>query len=195
MSENWIMYTDGACQPNPGTGSWAYIIIDEHSDKRFSNRGFCLSSDLEEVTNNKMEIKAVIEGLRYFIFEMNKFGEKITVISDSSYVTKAIDLWIDKWEQNQWITYENKPVKNKSLWQEMHKIKKLIKIECLQIKGHSTNEVNNLVDRMAFELTQSVNKIYEIENSNKICGPSKKSVFAANLDILNTLNKPEDNIG
>jgi ribonuclease HI len=68
-----------------------------------------------------MEIKAVIEGLRYFLFEMNKFGEKVTVISDSSYVVKAIDLCIDKCEQNQLITYENKPVKNKSLWQEIYK--------------------------------------------------------------------------
>jgi ribonuclease HI len=187
MAENWILYTDGACQPNPGTGAWSYILFDEHSDKKFLNRGFCLNSEAEDVTNNKMEIKAVIEGLRYFIFEMNKLGENITVVSDSSYVIKAIDKWIDTWEKNNWITYENKQVKNQELWKEISKIKKLIKIECVHIKGHGDNEINNCTDRMAFELAQSVNKIYEIDKSK-----SYKTKNINNSDIIKFINKTEE---
>lgn len=165
--ENWILYSDGSCIPNPGTGSWAFVIIDSNSDKKNQNRGFCLSTLDEEMTNNKMEIKAVIEGLRYFIFEMNKINEEITLISDSSYVVKAIDKWLSKWESNNWITYENKPVKNKYLWEEISTLKKLVKLTCIQVKGHDVNFFNNLADKLAVDLTQSVINLYNLDTKKK----------------------------
>lgn len=137
--ESVIIYTDGACSGNPGPGGYAAIIIGENTRKEVS--GF-----KENTTNNRMELLAVIEGLKV----IDK-GSKVKVFSDSSYVIKGITEWIDGWKKNGWKTSSKKSVKNKELWIELDKLKNKHETEFLKVKGHAGNEYNEKADDMAKE--------------------------------------------
>ena len=101
------MYTDGACSGNPGNGGWgAYIEID---DKKIE-----LSGSENNTTNNRMELKAVINALDY----LNEKRD-IIIFTDSKYVMQGIQEWIKKWKTNDWKTAQKKDVKNKDLWVEL----------------------------------------------------------------------------
>lgn len=58
------IYTDGACSGNPGTGGWAAIILFQNHRKNICGRE-------ENTTNNKMELTAVINGLKVLKFPCN----------------------------------------------------------------------------------------------------------------------------
>lgn len=135
--ESVIIYTDGACAGNPGPGGYAAIIIGENTRKEIS--GF-----QEDTTNNRMELKAVIEGLRAI-----REGSKVKVFSDSSYVIKGITDWIKNWKKNGWKTSGKKNVKNKDLWVELENLSQKFDVEFLKVKGHAGNEYNEKADNMA----------------------------------------------
>ena len=137
--ESVIIYTDGACSGNPGPGGYAAIIIGENTRKEVS--GF-----KEKTTNNRMELLAVIEGLK----AIDK-GSKVKVFSDSSYVINGITEWIDGWKKNGWKTSSKKRVKNKELWIELDELKNKHEAEFLKVKGHAGNEYNEKADDMAKE--------------------------------------------
>ena len=85
------IYTDGACSGNPGPGGWASILMAGGVKKE-------LSGGEKDTTNNRMELMAVIEGLRAL-----KRPCKVDIYSDSAYVVNAFSQnWIDKWVRNGW---------------------------------------------------------------------------------------------
>ena len=86
------IYTDGACSGNPGRGGWG-VYIEKGIEKIELN-----GSD-EDTTNNRMELVAVIEALRYV--DQNS---KIKLFTDSKYVMQGIQEWILKWKTNDWKT-------------------------------------------------------------------------------------------
>ena len=98
-SEKIKMYTDGACKGNPGIGGWGVLIQDSKTETELN--GFSLST-----TNNKMELNAVIMGLKSF-----NSRRLVTVITDSQYVKNGISQWITNWKMNVWKTATKKPVK------------------------------------------------------------------------------------
>ena len=51
------IYTDGACSGNPGAGGWAAILIYKGVEKQVSGYN-------KDTTNNRMELFAIIQGLR-----------------------------------------------------------------------------------------------------------------------------------
>ena len=132
-----IIYTDGACYKNPGPGGYAAIILDE--DKEIEITGFD-----PETTNNRMELKAVIEALK--VIRKNK---KIILYSDSNYVVKGINEWIKSWKKRGWKTASNKPVKNIDLWKELDKEFNKKNVKLKKVAAHSGDEYNEKVDTLA----------------------------------------------
>ena len=132
------IYTDGACSGNPGIGGWGVIILEEN------NNEICLNGGNDNTTNNRMELTAAIEALKYV---QNR--EKITILTDSKYVKDGIQTWIQNWKKNGWKTTGKKPVKNKELWIELDELISKHNITWKWIKGHAGNKYNNKADYLA----------------------------------------------
>ena len=118
------IYTDGACIGNPGPGGWGVVILQE-------NDNFFLSGGEKNTTNNRMEITAVIEGLK------NVDSKDLTVYSDSTYVINTIT---KGWKKN----------KNQDLWEILEKLVSEKNVKWEWVKGHSGNEFNEKADKLAY---------------------------------------------
>jgi len=131
------MYTDGACSGNPGPGGWGTIL-------RFSDNEKELSGGEKGTTNNRMELIAVIEGLK-------AIEEKcqVTITTDSQYVKNGITQWIFSWIKNNWKTAAKKPVKNRDLWEQLWNLTKNHEIEWVWVRGHSGHPENERCDELA----------------------------------------------
>ena len=131
------MYTDGACRGNPGPGGWGVVL-------RYRDQSRSLNGYAAETTNNRMELTAVIEGLR----ALNRTCE-VDLVTDSKYVMQGINEWIEQWKRNGWKTAAKKPVKNVDLWQQLDDEAGRHAINWQWVKGHAGNEGNELADRLA----------------------------------------------
>ncbi len=134
------IYTDGACSGNPGIGGWGVVILENKKDDIFLNGGD------DSTTNNKMELTAAIEALKFF-----KEKKEIKLITDSKYVKDGIQTWIHNWKKNGWKTAYKQPVKNKELWEELDLLNNEFEISWNWVKAHSTDKLNNEVDLIARE--------------------------------------------
>ena len=133
-----MIYTDGACSCNPGPGGWAAILIYGEKKKE-------ICGGETETTNNRMEMLAVINGLKAL-----KVKCKANVYSDSAYVVNSItNGWIYGWAKNGWKKADNKPVKNRELWEELLSLLKKHEVEFFKVKGHADDELNNRCDFLA----------------------------------------------
>ena len=139
MSVKIKIYTDGACSGNPGKGGWGAVLIYSNKDEEKY-----LSGADKLTTNNKMELTATIESLKF----INKPNE-IEIYTDSQYVKNGISLWIINWKNNGWKTANKKPVANKELWIELDKIVQFHNVTWFWIKGHSGNHYNEIADQLA----------------------------------------------
>lgn len=132
------LYTDGACSGNPGIGGWGNILEYNGIEKEFSGAE-------ELTTNNRMELLAVINGLKAL-----KEPCEVDIFSDSAYVVNAFkEKWIISWQQNAWKTANKKEVKNVDLWQELVELLNIHKVTWHKVKGHSDNAKNNRCDFLA----------------------------------------------
>lgn len=132
------IYTDGACSGNPGAGGYAAILIYNGTEKII--KGFHSNT-----TNNRMELMAIIEGLKAL-----KVPCIVTLYSDSAYsINPFLKGWIWDWIAKGWKTSTNSDVLNKELWLELLELYKKHKIEFVKVKGHSDNEYNNRCDLIA----------------------------------------------
>lgn len=133
-----ILYTDGACSGNPGPGGWGALLIWNGTEKE-------LSGGEPNTTNNRMEMKAIIEGLKAL-----KEKCHVKIHSDSALIINAFNQhWITNWQKRGWKKSNKKPVENQDLWKEMLRVMGPHKVNWIKVKGHSTNELNNRVDRIA----------------------------------------------
>ena len=132
------IYTDGACSLNPGIGGWGAVII------KSNNEIIKINGRSDYTTNNKMELTATIEALKYF-----KEKQNLTIYTDSTYVRNGITLWIHNWKINNWKTANKKPVKNVDLWTNLEKEIQKHKITWKWIKGHAGNIYNEQADELA----------------------------------------------
>jgi|TARA_Y100000389_G_scaffold204519_1_gene257665 ribonuclease HI len=139
MSNTQIIkiYTDGACSGNPGKGGWGAILLYNDKEKRIN--GFD-----PETTNNKMELKAVIESLKII-----KKNIKIHIYTDSNYVKDGITKWIFNWKKNGWKNSKRQAVKNSDLWQELDALVQKYDVEFFWVKGHSGDKYNEIADQLA----------------------------------------------
>lgn len=133
------IYTDGACAGNPGPGGWAAILRYKGSEK--------VTSGFERhTTNNRMEMKAVIEALR-----MLKEPCKLRVHTDSRYLRDGITLWIHGWKRNGWKTTGRQPVKNRELWETLDDLSQKHRMKWVWVEGHAGHPENERCDALARE--------------------------------------------
>ena len=132
------IYTDGACSGNPGAGGWAAIL-------RFGAHERELSGFEPDTTNNRMELRAAIEGLKAL-----KEPCEVELFSDSAYMVNGFEKdWIGKWKSNGWRSKGKDEVKNIELWKELDRLRGIHKVRWIKVKGHSDNEYNNRCDKLA----------------------------------------------
>ena len=137
IKETVQIFTDGACKGNPGVGGWGVLI-------KSSNYINELKGYEQLTTNNRMELIAVIEGIKSIEKNAN-----IEITTDSKYVKNGINLWINNWKKNDWKTSSKKPVKNKELWLDLDKLVQNYNIEWKWVKGHSGHPGNERADQLA----------------------------------------------
>ena len=139
MSDSGLIqiYTDGACRGNPGPGGWGALL-------KFGSKEKQLYGGESLTTNNRMELRAVIEALSALKRPCN-----VSVTSDSTYVLKGINEWLPNWKKRGWLTSGKKPVKNEDLWKSLDSLKSVHNIEWHWVKGHSGHLENELVDQLA----------------------------------------------
>ena len=132
------MYTDGACSGNPGPGGWGTILRCKGKEKE-------LSGGDKETTNNRMEITAVIEGLKAL-----KMPCEVTLYTDSKYVADGVTKgWAKSWKANSWKKKDGKPALNIPLWDELLNLLETHKVEIVWVKGHAGHPENERCDEMA----------------------------------------------
>lgn len=140
-----IIYTDGACSGNPGTGGWGAILMCDTIKKEISGAE-------KNTTNNRMELTAPIEALKHL-----KKPCIVKLYSDSAYLINAFQKgWIYSWIKNDWKTSTGEEVKNKELWQQIYVFTKVHSIEWIKVKGHSDNEYNNRCDKLAVTAIKNI---------------------------------------
>lgn len=137
-----IIYCDGACLGNPGPGGYAALLM--LADNPATER--VVSGFENQTTNNRMELKAAIEGL-------NALKKKchVTVFSDSQYVVKGMNEWIKNWQKRGFKNARNHEIANADLWQELLKASEPHQVFWRWVRGHSGNELNDRVDEIARE--------------------------------------------
>lgn len=132
------MFTDGACSGNPGPGGWGTIL-------RFGNAEKELCGGDKKTTNNRMELTAVIEGLKALKEPCN-----VHLVTDSKYVADAITQgWARSWQQNGWRKADKKPALNAELWEQLLNLLEIHNVEIEWVKGHAGHPENERCDKMA----------------------------------------------
>jgi ribonuclease HI len=134
-------YIDGACKGNPGMGGWgAYIVAPD-------GKTYALKGAEPGTTNNRMEIMAALEALKFI---QEKFPDQaISLTTDSKYLKDAATVWIKTWYKNGWRTANGTGVKNKDLWLEFIKLRSGKTIQWTWVRGHNGHSGNEMADRLA----------------------------------------------
>ncbi len=132
------IYTDGGCQPNPGPGGWAAILLPQPGDP------VELSGRAEDSTNNRMEITAALEALQSL-----ETPSDVELITDSTYLKNGITQWISGWRRRGWRTASKQPVKNQDLWQALDRATQRHQIRWRWTKGHAGDRWNERADELA----------------------------------------------
>ncbi len=131
------LFSDGSALGNPGPGGYGVIL-------RFGNKEREIYGGEAHTTNNRMELLAVIEGLKAL-----KEPCDVEIISDSSYVVKGINEWLESW-----IRRDFKKVKNPDLWREYIEASKPHKINAIWVRGHNGHIENERCDILAKQEAQ-----------------------------------------
>ena len=134
------VWTDGACSGNPGPGGWAWATRDDRQG----------SGGASATTNQRMEIQAALEAVTVL-------GGPLVVVSDSTYVVNCFrDGWWRGWLARGWVNSAKKPVANRDLWEPLiDLVNGAGDIRFRWVKGHSGDEMNDLVDRLAVEASKA----------------------------------------
>ncbi len=138
------LYTDGACSGNPGPGGWAFLLVHPSTGKTLERCGA-----EPETTNNRMELRAVIEGLSTL-----KRASRVELFTDSVYVGKGLTEYMPKWKANGWRRKEGTkfaPVKNEELWRRLDELVARHQVKYTRVAGHSGHVENDRVDQLAVE--------------------------------------------
>lgn len=136
-----VIFTDGASKGNPGPGGWGAIVADVTRVEE-------LGGTEANTTNNKMELKAVLEALTK---AATLSAQDIDIYADSSYVIQGATKWGTGWRRNGWMTSDKKPVLNKDLWEPLLDVIDTIpgKISWHNVGGHIGIPGNERVDEIA----------------------------------------------
>ena len=131
------IYTDGACAGNPGPGGWAAILTSGGHERE-------LTGYEPATTNNRMELRAAIEGLRALTEPC-----EVDLWTDSQYVRNGITEWLPQWKKRGWKTADRKPVKNADLWVRLEQEIQRHDVAWHWVKGHAGHPGNERADELA----------------------------------------------
>lgn len=137
MLKQVALYTDGSCLGNPGPGGYAAVLVYQQHRKELS-QGYALT------TNNRMEMMAVIAGLKSLNARCH-----VTLTTDSQYVKQGVTQWMANWKRRGWLTANKEPVKNQDLWQALDEQVNRHQIDWHWVKGHSGHPENERCDELA----------------------------------------------
>jgi ribonuclease HI len=137
------IFTDGGCQPNPGTGGWAAVLL--YKDKRLEISGAEVNS-----TNNRMELTAAVRAL-----EALKRPCDVIMHTDSEYLRNGVTTWMKGWKRNGWKRKEG-ALKNIDLWQQLDELTQQHNIEWRWVRGHSGHDLNERCDELATQAIVSL---------------------------------------
>ena len=133
-----VVYTDGSCEPNPGPGGWAVIIIDD--GKETILKGYEAQS-----TNNRMEMTAALEALKH----IDK-AKRVRLYTDSQYLKNGVESWMKNWKAKNW-KRKGGQLANVDIWKQISDEIDQRRIEWHWVKGHNGNTYNERVDRLAHQ--------------------------------------------
>ncbi len=159
---NVTIYTDGGCSGNPGVGAWAFVTRTVNSEHLFSNSG-----NEVQTTNNRMELSAALEALKWLYgnVEHSETLYRVELYTDSQYLKKGMSEWLSQWMKRGWKLASGNAVQNKDLWQELLHYENICKIKniCVMwkwVRGHDGNIYNemchDLVTKEIEELKRSL---------------------------------------
>lgn len=134
--EQVVIYTDGGCAPNPGTGGWAAVL-------QFGTKYKELSGGERVSTNNRMELMAAIESLNVLTRSCS-----VKMVTDSKYVKQGVQEWMPQWKKMGW-KRKTGAIKNLELWQRLDALVQEHDIEWAWVKGHSGVPQNERCDELA----------------------------------------------
>jgi ribonuclease HI len=135
-----ILYTDGACDPNPGPGGWAALL-------KWGGREKILKGGSPTTTNNRMELQAVIAGLQAL-----RQPCQVQLHTDSEYVQRGVTGYLKRWKAGGWQTSGRRAVANRDLWEALDQAMQPHQIEWRWVKGHAGDPLNERVDRLAVSM-------------------------------------------
>jgi len=156
----FIIHTDGGCSGNPGPGAWAYVM--RYGDRLKEDCGYD-----PQTTNNKMELKAVIEALLFIAslkgtaVSRETENEKsipgwldapVQIYTDSQYVKNGVTTWLRSWKLRGWKTADKKPVKNQELWMELDALVQKVTPSFFWVEGHAGVPDNERCDFLVREI-------------------------------------------
>jgi len=130
------IYTDGSCEPNPGTGGWAALL-------RFGAQEKILTGSASDTTNNRMELTAAIQALRAL-----KRPCQVEFYTDSEYLRRGITEWMPSWRRRKW-KRKGGALANVDLWKELDELINKHEIRWHWVRGHAGHVENERVDRLA----------------------------------------------
>ncbi len=140
--EKITIYTDGSCEPNPGPGGWAAIILDGKEQT-------ILKGHEKQSTNNRMELTAALEALRRI-----DPARAVILYTDSQYLKNGVEKWMKDWKARNW-KRKGGPLLNVDLWKQIAEVIDQRKITWRWVKGHNGNPYNERVDRLARQMMKS----------------------------------------
>lgn len=138
MNSEIKIFTDGSSLGNPGPGGWGSVVWYGDNIKELGGKE-------NPTTNNRMELKAVIESI-IFVKKMNL---PMIIYSDSKYVIQGATAWIKNWKRNNWQTKQKSEVLNKDLWQKLDQALENTNIKWFQLEGHVGVLGNERADEIA----------------------------------------------
>ena len=136
--ETVTIYTDGACEPNPGPGGWAALL-------RYGGHEKILTGSDPDTTNNRMELTAALQA-----FEALKRPCQVLFYTDSEYLRKGITEWMPGWRARRW-RRKGGALANVDLWQALDQAIQPHQIDWRWVRGHAGDPDNEKVDRLAYK--------------------------------------------
>lgn len=170
------LYTDGACNGNPGIGGWSCIRYDAETntiyDAYTGGEETYMDGHLvqkKETTNNRMELKGLIQALELATTKYKDYN--VLIYSDSAYVVNMFNTWIYNWAKNNWINSSKEEVKNLDLVKKIYEYTKVDfpNYGVYKIAGHNNEIGNELADAYAVaEKSGDATKLAKILKENNI---------------------------
>lgn len=130
------IYSDGACDPNPGPGGWAALLRSGSHEK-------VLTGSEANTTNNRMELTAAIQALAALTRPC-----QVDFYTDSEYLKRGITEWLPRWRARGW-RRKGGALANADLWQALDEALKQHQVDWHWVRSHAGNPGNQKVDRLA----------------------------------------------